>query len=68
MGGRRDVESTVGKAEHIDDVCNPSKTIAKCSRLGGGAYSIDPCLSRMTIDYASLARRSTVPTWGVGGL
>ena len=28
----------------------------------GGAYSVVACLSRMTTDHASLARRSTVPT------
>ena len=29
---------------------------------GGGAYSFAACLSHLTIDHASLSRRSTVPT------
>ena len=29
---------------------------------GGDAYSFVACPSRLTIDYASLSRRSTVPT------
>ena len=29
---------------------------------GGGAYSFVACLSHLTIDNASLSRRSTVPT------
>ena len=30
--------------------------------VGGGAYSFVACLSHLTIDHASLSRRSTVPT------
>ena len=29
---------------------------------GGGAYSFVACLGHLTIDHASLSRRSTVPT------
>ena len=29
---------------------------------GGGGYSFFACLSHLTIDHASLSRRSTVPT------
>ena len=34
----------------------------------GGAYSIVACLTRMTIDHASLARRSTSDDLGVSGI
>ena len=30
--------------------------------IGGGGYSFVACLSHLTIDHASLSRRSTVPT------
>ena len=48
------------------------RAAAACS-IGGGAYSCIACLSHMTIDHASLSRRSTVSTpnrdtsnnWGV---
>ena len=29
---------------------------------GGGGYAFAACLSRLTLDHASLSRRSTVPT------
>ena len=31
-------------------------------RRGEGAYSFVACLSHLTVDHASLSRRSTVPT------
>ena len=31
---------------------------------GGGVYSFVACLSHLTIDHASLSRRSTVCAWG----
>ena len=34
---------------------------------GGGAYSFVACLSHLTIDHASLSRRSTVPLAGGAG-
>ena len=37
----------------------PSSTIVY---IVGGAYSLVACLSHLTIDHASLSRRSTVPT------
>ena len=33
-----------------------------CLVGGGGGYSSVACLSHLTIDHASLSRRSTVPT------
>ena len=40
-----------------------ARSAVRCSATGGGrAYLFVACLSRLTIDHASLSRRSTVPT------
>ena len=54
-----DAKSTSsGNAEYP----NPKIKWKACAVPGGGGYSFVACLSHLTIDHASLSRRSTVPT------
>ena len=61
MGGRsvREREGGEGRKEGIEE---GGREGGREGGGGGRAYSFVACLNHLTIDHASLSRRSTVPT------